>query len=154
PPRIRPAERIARLPELEGVRLICDILEHADSLAALDLPERLAAELEVQALVIDRPRAVADDHHAVVGAGDQIVDRLLARAGRERDVRHALEWKARVAVAVARGARCLLVDPAGLLARRLIADEHPALDEVPFLGRDAVVVVAAGRQAAGGGLVG
>src|SRR6185436_17076319 len=51
-------------------------------------------------------------------------------------------------------ARSLLPDPARLLARRLVADEHAVLDQVPALRRDAVVVVAAGRERARRGLVG
>src|SRR5205823_3113673 len=56
-PRRRSADEVARLPELERVRLIRDVLDHPRLLAVLDLPERLTAELEIQPLVVDRPRA-------------------------------------------------------------------------------------------------
>src|SRR6185295_16894614 len=84
-PRLRAADRVARVPELERVGLVGNVAQHARLLAALDLPEHLAAELEVEPLVVDRPRTAAGDHDAVIGARDQIVDRALLRARRERD---------------------------------------------------------------------
>src|SRR5436189_2518403 len=49
------AEPVARAPEVSRARLVRDIAQHAGDLAVADFPERLAAELEVVALLIDRP---------------------------------------------------------------------------------------------------
>ena len=57
------------------LRLIGHAREHAALLAAFDLPERVAAELEIVALLVDRETAVALDQDAVVDARDQIVRR-------------------------------------------------------------------------------
>src|SRR5262245_55272813 len=140
------ADALAGVPELDAVGLVGDVTQHARTLACLDLPEELPAEGEVETLVIDRPRAVADDQHAVLGPGDQVFERARRLAGRERDVGHALERHRRIGIGVTRAARRGLADPARLIARGLIADEHAVLDQVPALRLDAVVVVAAGGE--------
>ena len=67
------AEHVARLPELRRVRLVGDVAQLRRDLALLHLPERLAAELEVVALVVDAVAAVALDLDAVVGRGDDVL---------------------------------------------------------------------------------
>src|SRR5258708_3491200 len=61
---------IAGLPKIGRARLIGDKGNHAAFFAALDLPERVASELEVVALLIDGVTAGAFDQNAVVDAGD------------------------------------------------------------------------------------
>ena len=61
------AEHVERFPELRRVRLVGDVAQLRRDLPVLHFPERLAAELEVVALVVDRVAAVALDVDAVVG---------------------------------------------------------------------------------------
>ena len=102
PPIGRPGGAVAGLPEIGRARLIGHARNHAALLAALDLPERVAAELEVVALLIDGITAPAVDQDAVVDAGDQVLQRGLASdpasathsacAGKER-VAHESAWQ-------------------------------------------------------------
>src|SRR5437868_5793790 len=66
------ADHVARPPELRRVRLVGEIAELCRDPAVLDLPERLAAELEVVALVVDAVAAISLDQHAVVGRRDDV----------------------------------------------------------------------------------
>src|SRR6478672_1704381 len=67
------ANHIQARPELWRLHLICDVLEHPDDLAALDLVEDLAAKLRVVPLLVDGERSVADDRDAAIGRRDEIV---------------------------------------------------------------------------------
>ena len=73
-PFIAGANRVHRIPELGGDSGVGWILQHARPLAVLDLPSNLAAELEVVALVVDRPGAVGLHEDAMIG-----VERSVAR---------------------------------------------------------------------------
>src|SRR5687768_2191954 len=64
------ADGIARSPELVGDARVRRVLEQAAFLAALDLVRDLGSELEVQAPVVNGPRAVRREVQAVVGVGD------------------------------------------------------------------------------------
>src|SRR5262245_65477191 len=55
------AQHVERLPELGGVRLVCDVAQLRRDLPVLHLPEGLAAGLEGVARVIDRVDAVPRD---------------------------------------------------------------------------------------------
>src|SRR5258707_4511220 len=57
PVRFR-AHRVAAAPELGRNARVGGIAEHRAALPVLDLPAELRAELEAEALVVDRPRAV------------------------------------------------------------------------------------------------
>src|SRR5688572_2119725 len=48
-----PAQRIAGIPEVGSPGLVCDVPYHSTDLTILNLPEGLAAKLEVVALLID-----------------------------------------------------------------------------------------------------
>src|SRR5687768_9000578 len=85
------AEPVARAPEVSGARLIGDVAQHPSHFAFLDLPEGLATELEVVALLIDREAAVAHDQDAAIDARDELIERRVAAGRLERDVRHARE---------------------------------------------------------------
>src|SRR5437773_7611288 len=54
PPISRPGRAIAGLPEIRSPRLVAHARNHAALLGALDLPECIAAELDVISLLIDR----------------------------------------------------------------------------------------------------
>src|ERR1019366_6408117 len=62
---------IAGAPEVGGLRLVSHAREHAALLTSLDFPERVSAELEIVALLIDRVTALAFDQDAVIHTGDQ-----------------------------------------------------------------------------------
>src|SRR5688500_20287632 len=85
------AEHVQALPELRTDPGVRRILDHPPALALADLPADLAAELEVQALVVDGPRAIRVDIDAVVGRRDHLLEtagaRQIGRAScRERGV--------------------------------------------------------------------
>src|SRR5262249_48250542 len=94
------AQQVAGLPEFRRVRLVREIAKLSGDLAVLHFPERLAAELEVVALMIDAVARVALDVYTVVGRTDDVrfLQVLLARL--ERDVRHALEGNRAPAIGV------------------------------------------------------
>ena len=71
-PVLRPGHGIEVLPEVGRDRVVGDVGHHARLLAVLDLPERVAAELAVVALLVDRVAAAAVDHHAVLRVGDDL----------------------------------------------------------------------------------
>ena len=82
----RPPDRVARAPELGRDPRVVGVAVHLDQPAVLDPPGDLAAELEVDALVVDRPGRVRRHEHPVVGVADDVGERALARL--DRDVRH------------------------------------------------------------------
>src|SRR6476620_3633785 len=114
------AEHVGRFPELRGFRLIGEIAQLRCNLPVLDLPEGLAAELEVVALVVDAVARITLDEDAIVGRADDVLlrDFLLGRL--QRDVWHPLEGDGRPVVGVAAAVRRRLPDQVRLLARRLI----------------------------------
>ncbi len=57
---------VAGMPEIRRLRLVSDARKHAPLLTAFNLPESIAAELEVIALLVDGEAAVAVDENAVV----------------------------------------------------------------------------------------
>src|SRR5690242_9186359 len=77
---------VAGLPEIGRARLVADARDHAPFLAAPDLPERVAAELDVVPLLIDGVAPAAVDQDAVVDAADQGFQRGFARPSLEPDV--------------------------------------------------------------------
>src|SRR5258708_241939 len=60
------SDRIEVRPEVGGDRVVGEVGHHARLPAVLDLPERVAAELAVVALLIDAEAARAVDEHAVL----------------------------------------------------------------------------------------
>src|SRR5438046_475037 len=73
-----PGDGIASVPELRRNAAIARVLEHADAFAVADLPARLAAELEVVALVVNGPAPVGFHVDAVIHI-EHFLQRLLAR---------------------------------------------------------------------------
>src|SRR5207247_618185 len=107
-----------------SARLVRHAREHRALLAVLDFPERVAAELEVVALLVDGEAAVAVDEDAVFDAADQVVERHALLAGLERDVGHALERYARPRVGIAAAARFFFADERRLVADGLVVREN------------------------------
>src|SRR4029078_11026928 len=66
-------------PERARDRAIPGIADRADDLAVLDELPVFAAELELVAAVVDRPRRVGLQVHAVLDGRHQVVERRLAR---------------------------------------------------------------------------
>src|ERR1700723_2170476 len=106
----RSCDAIARAPEVAGFRLVSHAGNHPCLLAALDLPERITAELEVVALLVNGETAIAVDQNAVVHAGDQRIRRDLARSGFQPYIGHALERHAAPGIGIAAAAGFLLAD--------------------------------------------
>src|SRR5215470_8409286 len=82
-PLVARADRFHGVPEFGGDPGIRRILEHPSQLAALDVPADFAAELEVIALIVNRPGAVGLHVDAVVNARDEMypVNRPLVMMG-------------------------------------------------------------------------
>ena len=146
-PLVGPAHGVERGPERGADAGVGGVLHHPAEGTALDLPADLAAELEVQALVVDRPRPVGLHEDPVVGAGDHLVQRRVA--GQQPDVRHADHRAAgparRPAPCRPRTGRAGAPSP-GPTARRPTG--RPARCRPP--ARDALVVVAEAAHARAG----
>src|SRR5262249_5725596 len=65
PPRAAIPEQIEIRPEIGGDRVVGDVGHHPRHFAVLDLPEAVAAELSVVALLIDRITAASVDQDAI-----------------------------------------------------------------------------------------
>src|SRR5450755_224076 len=71
-PCVLVADRIARAPKLRRHAGVRGIFEHLSLLAVLDLVAELTSELEVQAFVVDGPRAVALHVDAVLDTVEEL----------------------------------------------------------------------------------
>src|SRR5690606_36854100 len=79
-------------PEVGGDGVVGHVGDHAGDAAVLDLPEDVATELAVVALLVDRVAAAAVDHDAVTDVGDHVVaGRRSGGSGADVDVGHAEE---------------------------------------------------------------
>ena len=85
------AQRITRVPEIRGSRLVGNISQHSTDLAILNLPECLTAKLKVVALLIDRITTVAVNQDAILDSGHQIIEAAVLGGRLQRNVRHARE---------------------------------------------------------------
>src|SRR6185369_14372015 len=94
------ANAVAGAPEIGCARLIGDVAQHPADFPLVDFKESLATELEVVALLIDRPAAVAVDQNPLLDAGNELVERRVLRGWLERDVRHPCERNAGPRIAV------------------------------------------------------
>src|SRR5262245_32019186 len=103
-PVTRASDPVARLPEIGRAGLVGHTRKHPLFLAAFDGPEGVAPELEVIALVIDRPAAIAIDEDAVVDARNQVIERQVRLSRLEPNVGHPLERHARPVIGVAAAA--------------------------------------------------
>src|SRR3954462_3263449 len=110
-PRLRPADRVERAPEDRRHTRVGRVAEHPAELALLDLPGDLCPELEVEALVVDRPGLVRLEVDTVVDVGEEVLERPFI--GLEVQVGHPYERHAAPTV----GAPPAPPPPAALLCR-------------------------------------
>src|SRR5580658_7522519 len=73
-PLVTRTNRVQRVPEFRRDSRVGRILHHACSLAILDFPTDLAAELKVVALVVNRPRSIGLHQDPVIGRGNQLLE--------------------------------------------------------------------------------
>src|SRR5580700_2438083 len=110
----------AGVPKLGGDAAIGRVLEHAGTLAVLNIPRNLATELEVVALVVDGPAAISLHVNRMAHARKNFVERL--RAWQQADVGHSDQWQARPAGGSHGPVRTLLSYGCGGFARGHISD--------------------------------
>src|SRR5512140_2967479 len=137
-PVIAVADAVAGVPELGGNAAVTRVLQHPRFLSVLDLPPQLASELEVVALVVDRPAPVRLHVDAVVGGADQFFEGAIA--GQHADVGHADQRNAVPAFGAHGAVRTRVADRGRRFARRQVAAEHPVADDVGTLRRNAFVI--------------
>src|SRR5215472_6509396 len=142
-PALRIADRIARSPKGRRHAGVCRILQHARLLAVLDLIADLASELEVEPLVVDRPRAIAFHIDAAAHVADELLFRRVSRL--EVDVPDADHRQAAPVFRSHDAADRHLRDMRGIAAGH-VADEDAFADEIDRLRRRAFVVVAVRRE--------
>jgi hypothetical protein len=134
------------------VALVRDITQHAGNLAVPHFVVHLSRKLEVVALVVDRPRPAVLDDDAPVGGRDDVVERDVALAGKQRDVRHALKLHGVPRLGERTSVRApdtrQAFDPFRLFARGLVVLEHALLDDEPLIGRHPLIVPGHARERA------
>ena len=91
---------VARFPEIWRPRLVSNLRHHSSFLSAFDFPERVAAELEVIALLIDRIASAAFNQDSVINAGDEVIERDIGLPRPLRNIRHALKRHTRPRVGI------------------------------------------------------
>src|SRR3954447_25677907 len=82
--------------ELRADAAVVRILHDGTELAVVDQSRAFAAELELVAGIVDRPRRVRLHHDAVLDARDELVERRIARV--KIEIRHAVDRRAVPAV--------------------------------------------------------
>src|SRR5579875_173360 len=142
-PRGRVGDRIAGVPKLRRDACVCRIFDHTAPFAVLDLPPDLAAELKVEAVIVDRPRAVRFHVQPFAHVLEERLEGAVAREQHEiahpdhRDVAPALRAHAGVRRSADRLRR---------IARHLEADQDPVADDIRLPAFRPFVVVADRRE--------
>src|SRR5215472_458411 len=137
---------VASLPKVRSACLVGNARDHAAALAAFDFPERIAAELEVVALLVDGIAAAAIDENTVIDTGNQTVQGGIGRTCLEVDIRHALEGNRRPGIGLTAAVRLLVANHGSLFAGGLEVAENAFVDDGEFGCFDAIVVVADGSK--------
>src|SRR5450756_54158 len=106
--QLRTSDAVTRSPELVRNAGIGRVLDHVLQLSSPDLPADLAAELEVQASIVDGPALDAVHVETVLHAADQLLEGQVAWF--EVDAHHADNRTAREAVGPHRPHRLLADD--------------------------------------------
>src|ERR1700746_3439272 len=88
-PLLARANRIHCSPKISRDPAVRRIFQHARAFPVLDLPSNLAAELEVVALVIDRPGTICLHIDSVICIRDQLLPRQWLLTRQNADIRHA-----------------------------------------------------------------
>src|SRR5579859_2077297 len=146
------ADHVHAAPEGWGDPCVGGVAHHAASPAALDLPSDLAAELKVETLVVNRPRAVGVHQDPVVGRFDHRLERGLA--GEEPDVGHPHHGEAVVPIGADHAARRGEAGKGSAVTAREHTDPTPFADDVDALGGRALVVIAERAEGPGEGGIG
>ncbi len=130
-------------PEVRADAAVIGILDHRAERSFFDQAAALAAELELVARVVDRPRAIGLHQHAVLDARDHLGERRVA--GLEVQVRHPVDRRPVPAV----GARVRRPGQPRARLRNRAAErslQDAVLDHVHFLGLRALVIPAVARE--------
>src|SRR6266403_619520 len=133
------ADGVTGIPEFRGDAAVAGILQHADFLAALDLPANFRGELELIPAVINGPGAICFHEDAVAGVGDEIGK--VPSALHQTDGGHSNDWQAIPALGAHGAGRTVQANKMGGFAIRKIAAELAVLDDVGALRGNAFVVV-------------
>ena len=72
-PFVARADGIHSIPELRSNPAVGGVAKHAGALAIFDFPSDFAAELEVVALVINRPGTIGFHVNALVGGSNELL---------------------------------------------------------------------------------
>src|SRR5260370_42272767 len=88
-PLVTRTDSVERVPKFRRNPRVRWILQHADTLAVLDLPTHLADELKIVASIINRPRAVGLHQNPMVSRSHQLLKSEWLFSGQQADVRHA-----------------------------------------------------------------
>src|SRR6266850_282276 len=139
------ADGVTGIPKFRGDAAVTGILQHADFLAALDLPADFRGELELIPAVINGPRAICFHEDAVAGVGDEISK--VPGAGQQADICHSNDWQAIPAFSTHGSGRTVKADKVGSFAIRKITAELAILDNVRALRRDTFVIVSKRAEA-------
>src|SRR5205085_1421757 len=126
----------AGIPELRRNPAVAWVFQHAHAAPVANLPARLAAELKVVALVVDRPAPVGLHVNGMVHVED-LIERLFARL--QANVGHADQRQARPAVGPHAAVGPRLPDLGGGLARGHVSHKLPHADNLVSLRRHAFV---------------
>src|ERR1700722_738554 len=139
-PFVTRTNRVQRIPEFRRDSRVGRVLHHAGSLAILDFPTDLAAELKVIALVVNRPRSIGLHQDRVIGRGNQLLEteRFLSR--QQADVGHADHRQPVPSLGAHRPAGALLANGVRGFSRAEIPGEEPLRDDGRTLRRYAFVV--------------
>jgi hypothetical protein len=133
-------------PEGRRDAAIVGLLDDARQLAVLDESAPLAAELELVARVVDRPRAVRLHEDALLDAADELVEALVADL--EVDVGHAVDgWSVPARGPGVRDAGDLGAQLGGQAAEA--PEENALLDEEFLRGLLAFIVERVGGELLG-----
>src|SRR5580704_1801951 len=128
----------AGIPELGGDAAIGGILQHARALAIANLPGDLAAELEVIALVVDRPATVGLHVNGAAHAAQHFVQRLFA--GQQAHVGHADQRQPRPSGGAHGSVGARLSDSGRGFARGHVSDEPAIANDVGTLRGNSFVI--------------
>src|SRR5580700_9368288 len=135
----------AGIPELSGDAAVSGVLQHARALAVANLPRDLAAELEVVALVIDRPAAVGLHINGAAHAAQYFFQRLFAR--KQTDVGHADERQTGPSGGAHGAVGTRLSDGCRGFARGHVTNELAVTNDVGALRGNSFVVEEKGSEA-------
>ena len=120
------ADGVTGVPEFRRDALVIGMLDHPGLLAVLDFPADFAAELEIQAHLVDAPGFVEIHIDAVLGVSYQVIQ--LPGARHERDIIVPGHGNAGKSVSPAAAVALVLGVLAGQFPRGLVSAEDAVVD--------------------------